>query len=249
MNPTQYKAFYDKVGKTNGWDFSSLKCISEGAKWDFFEEVAKRCRQSDLLLDIGTGGGEAALTIADSVLLLVGIDQSSGMIDTAVRNGAKVGKDNARFLQMNAEGLDFPRGFFNIVSCRHSEFYADQVAKALAEGGVFLTQQVSENDKLNLKEAFGQGQGVGKESGTLKRRYMAELSEAGFTDIQSFDYDAAEYYESAEDLIFLLKHAPIIPDFGQSDSDFQILQQFIADHKTEKGIRTNSERFMIIARL
>jgi len=249
MNPTQYKAFYDKVGKTNGWDFSSVKCVSEGAKWDFFEEVAKRCRQSDLLLDIGTGGGEAALPVADSVLLLIGIDQSAGMIDTAVQNGAKASKNNTRFLQMNAEKLDFPRSFFNIVSCRHSEFFADQVAKVLPKGGIFLTQQVSENDKLNLKEAFGKGQEAGKDAGTLKRRYMAELSDAGFTDIQSFDYDAAEYYESAEDLIFLLKHTPIIPDFGQSDNDFQILQQFIADHKTEKGIRTNSERFMIIARL
>lgn len=82
----------------------------------------------------------------------------------------------------------------------------------------------------------------------LKNQYIAELADAGFTDIQSFEYNATDYFETAEDFIFLLKHTPIIPNFGQSETDFQILQQFIKNNQTEQGIRTNSERFMITAR-
>jgi ubiquinone/menaquinone biosynthesis C-methylase UbiE len=83
MNRLDYKNFYDKIGKLNGWDFSNLKTVSEGEHWDFYNEVTRRCNKSDLLLDVGTGGGEALLSITDAALLLVGIDNSVGMIQTA----------------------------------------------------------------------------------------------------------------------------------------------------------------------
>ncbi|NHN31694.1 class I SAM-dependent methyltransferase [Paenibacillus agricola] len=248
MNSIEYKAFYDKVGKINGWDFSNVKCVSEGIKWDFYNEVTKTCKKSDILLDIGTGGGEAILSIADSALLLVGIDHSTGMIETATKNSAESDIANVRFLQMDAENLNFPENFFNVVSSRHSCFYAKEIAKVLVKGGMFLTQQVSETDKLNMKEAFGRGQALGAKKGSLKAQYITELNEAGFNDIQSFEFNAIEYYQTPEDLIFLLKHTPIVPDFGQYELDFQILQQFILENQTERGIKTNSERFMIIAR-
>ncbi|WP_054027911.1 class I SAM-dependent methyltransferase [Bacillus sp. FJAT-28004] len=248
MNSVEYKQFYDQVGKVNGWDFSKVKSVSEGVKWNFYDEVIQSCKKTDILLDIGTGGGEALLSIADSALLLIGIDLSTGMIETALKNLKQSNKPNIRFLQMDAEKLDFPNNFFNVVSCRHSGFSAKEIAKVLVNDGVFLTQQVSENDKLNLKEAFGRGQALGTKKGLLKTQYITELSEAGFTDILSFEFNATDYYETAEDLIFLLKHTPIVPNFGQSETDFEILQQFIMNNQTERGIRTNSERFMIIAR-
>ncbi|WP_270169345.1 class I SAM-dependent methyltransferase [Paenibacillus sp. SYP-B4298] len=249
MNPLEYKEFYDRVGKINGWNFSNVKCVAEGTRWDLYREVTKTCKKSDIILDIGTGGGEAILSIAESALLLVGIDQSAGMIETAITNSVKSGIPNVRFLKMEAELLDFPADFFNVVSCRHSEFFAKEVARVLVKGGTFLTQQVSENDKSNIKEAFGRGQALGTKAGTLKHQYVTKLSEAGFSDIQAFEFNVIEYYQTAEDLIFLLKHTPIIPNFGQTEVDFQILQQFIKENQSEKGIRTNSERFIITAKL
>ncbi|WP_040949820.1 class I SAM-dependent methyltransferase [Gorillibacterium massiliense] len=249
MNASEYKAFYDEVGVANGWDFSRVKCMTEGTNWDFYTEVTKTCAKTDLLLDIGTGGGEKILSIADSALLLVGIDQSSGMIETAKRNAARPDIRNVRFFQMEAEELEFPEAFFDVVSCRHSGFQASEIARVLKKGGSFLTQQVSENDKRNLKEAFGRGQAWGEADGAMMGRYVAELKEAGFAEIQTFEFDDTEYYETAEDLIFLLKHTPIIPGFGSSERDFHILRQFVTEHQTEKGVRTNAARFVITARL
>ncbi|BBI31428.1 class I SAM-dependent methyltransferase [Cohnella abietis] len=246
MNKFDYKKFYDTVGRLNGWDFSRVKATAEGVKWQFYDEVTQRCKPSDLLLDIGTGGGESLLSIADAALLLVGVDLSSSMIQTASRHLEHSNKHNVRFYQMDAEQLEFPNGYFNVVSCRHSPFSAKEIAKVLVNGGVFLTQQVSENDKLNIKQAFGRGQSKDPD-GTLKNRYIEELKEAGFSDVQSFEYDATEYFEADEDLLFLLKHTPIVPSFGEYDHDYEILHQFIDNNQTDKGIRTNSKRFMIIA--
>ncbi|WP_322396061.1 hypothetical protein, partial [Clostridium perfringens] len=91
-----------------------------------------------------------------------------------------------------------------------------------------MTQQVRECDKANLAQAFGRGQSS-REDGALKDQYTKELRLAGFGDIQYAEYDAVEYYEREEDLIFLLKHTPIIPGFGQEELDVRILQQFIRD--------------------
>lgn len=247
MNQFDYKKFYDEVGSLNGWDFSKVKAITEGVKWQFYDEVTQRCKQSDSLLDIGTGGGETLISIAQKASLSVGIDLSSAMIQTANQNLMNANKTNVRFMHMDAENLEFPQNFFNVVSCRHSPFNAAEVAKVLVKDGLFLTQQVSEHDKLNLTQAFGRGQ-HNHLDGTLKNRYIKELNEAGFFDIQSYEYDATEYYETYEDLVFLLKHTPIIPNFGKYDNDFELLHQFIAEHQTEKGIKTNSKRFMIIAK-
>ncbi|MGZ9585820.1 class I SAM-dependent methyltransferase [Paenibacillus marinisediminis] len=247
MNEVEYRAFYDRVGKLNGWNFSKVKCISEGAAWNFQQEVSRRCKKSDILLDIGTGGGEALLSIADAAMLLVGVDNSAGMVEAAHANVRRSSVSNVRILQMDASELVFPERFFNVVSCRHSPFSASEAARVLVDGGVFLTQQVSEHDKLNLVQAFGRRR-ITVEDGALMKKYMIELHEAGFREIQSYEYDAAEYYETYEDLLFLLKHTPIVPDFGSREDDFAVLDQFIKDHSTNKGIRTNSKRFMIVAR-
>lgn len=248
-NNINYADFYERVGRTNGWNFSSMNVVSEKIGWNFYEEVVRYTRSSDLLLDIGTGGGEAVLSIAGEALLLVGIDLAHGMIETAQHNLQTAGvHPNVRFLHMDAENLAFPNHFFNVVSSRHSGFSASEVFRVLAEGGIFLTQQVSEHDKSNISEAFGRGQSLGIQPGTLMERYKHELQTAGFHDIQAREYNVVEHYATPEDLMFLLTHAPIIPDFGKVETDFERFQQFVREHYEEKGIRTNSARFMITAR-
>ncbi|MUK87854.1 methyltransferase domain-containing protein [Ornithinibacillus sp. L9] len=248
MRNIDYEKFYDKVGKINGWDFSNIKSFSEGVKWEFYDEVIKRCEKSDVLLDIGTGGGENILRIAPSLLFLIGIDLSKGMLETAQSNLKTSKVLNVKFFQMSSDDLQFPNAFFDVVSSCHAPFSSIEIIKVLKSGGWFLTQQVSEADKLNIKKAFGRGQAFDKTDGALKERYIRELKQAGFSEIQSFEYDAIEYFERPEDIIFLLTHTPIIPDFGEDKKDFELLNGFIENNRKEKGIETNSKRFLIIAK-
>ncbi|KYG34107.1 class I SAM-dependent methyltransferase [Alkalihalobacillus trypoxylicola] len=244
MNELEY---YNKVGVVNGWDFSNLQVEAEGVKWDFYHEVNKKSETSDILLDIGTGGGENIIKMAPLKLFLAGIDFSMGMLETAKANLKKSKVKNVRFSHMSSEHLQFPTGFFDVISACHAPFTSTEVAKVLKDNGLFLTQQVSEADKLNLKKAFGRGQSFGEVDGTLKKKYIKELYESGFTKVNSFEYDAIEYYKRTDDLIFLLNHTPIIPDFGSKEGDIEILNDFIKNNQTEKGICTNSKRFLIIA--
>lgn len=175
MNELEYKDFYDKIGKTNGWDFSHLQITSEGVAWGFYEEVAKRCDGSEVLLDIGTGGGENLINIASSFFFGIGIDISGGMMETAHSNLNKAKLSHVRFTQMSSDHLQFPSDFFDVISCCHAAFFANEAVRVLKREGLFLTQQVSEADKLNLKRAFRRGQSFGEVDGTLKDRYVSEI--------------------------------------------------------------------------
>lgn len=137
MNELDYKNFYDKVGRLNGWDFSKLQYVTEGAMWEFYEEVIERCKPSDVLLDIGTGGGENVLRIASAASSIIGIDNSSGMIEMAKSNLEQACVSNVQFFKMESEDLRFPNSFFDIVSCCHAPFMAAEVARVIKRAVFF----------------------------------------------------------------------------------------------------------------
>jgi len=242
-----YKELYEKAGKRIGWDFSHLKTTKTGQGWDFFQKVLKKAKSNDLILDIGTGGGERILKIAKQFKSVYAIDHTQSMIDTAKKNLRKTKLDNVKFLLMDSKKLDFPDNYFDIVTNRHCDFNPTEVFRVLKTGGYFFTQQVSEGDQMNIKRAFGRGQIYGTLDGTLKNKYLKQLKASGFKKISSYDYNSKVIYKTDKDYIFLLRYTPTIPEFGKKKEDFEILRKFIKGNKTDKGIETNSKRFMIVA--
>ena len=243
-----YKEFYERVGKEIGWDFSRVKTISEGEKWDFYDVVSAKLKKTDLWLDLASGSGERLIHYAPKSLLLVASDFTAGMIEKAKDNIGKIGHSNIRFLKIDAYNkIDFPDDFFDIISVRHSHFNSSEVARILKPNGLFLTQQVEYKDKENFVSYFGRHQ-CENSTNLLARRYAEELTQLKFSEVIIDEYDADEYYEGYEDVLFFLKNTPVVPDFGKFEDDFKALDRFIKDNSTEKGIKTNSHRSILIAR-
>jgi len=245
MLKKDYRKFYDRVGKTNGWDFSASKYTSEGVLWDFYQEVIKKSGKNSVLLDIGAGGGEKVLDVFEKFQFVVAIDNSKSMIEVAKKNLVKSGAKNVKFLVMDGFKVKFPNEFFDIISCRHSDFSAKENYRLLRRGGIFMTQQVGKGDKKNIVDFFGY-KNRNSEDETSLDKYTQKLKAAGFLKIKSYEYDAIEHYQSLKDLAYLLMHAPIINDFGKK-GDLEKLEEFAKLNMTEKGIKTNSKRYMIIA--
>ncbi len=142
----EYKDFYNKVGNLIGWDFSTLQYTAEGVEWELYDVLKQRSKETDILLDVGTGG-ERILKVSSKLQFVFGIDISSSMIKTAKKNMIDSNISNARFFKMDAEKINFPDAMFNIITCRHSDFYPNEIYRLLEKGGSFLTQQVGETDK------------------------------------------------------------------------------------------------------
>ena len=227
---------YDTVGKNMGWDFSSIKPKVTGKKWQYVSFVKKHLSQCHSLLDIGTGGGEILSLLTPFVEVPVGIDCSKGMISTASR------RSEILLVTADSCALPFKNNSFDAVVSRHGPVYLSEVDRVLKPGGMFITQQVGEHDKKNIKEFFGFGQNYGLETGGLIKAYAAELRRLGFKHISIDHYDATEYY-NFQDLVFLLKNTPIIPGFSEEHAN--ALECFKEQNITDFGIKTNSERYLL----
>ncbi len=101
----------------------------------------------DRVLDVATGLGEPAVTASRRVGLrgeVVAIDRSPEMLAAAERRVRALNIQNIRFLQMDAERLNFPKRAFQAVLCRFGlMFFQDlraaleQIHGVLAPGGRF----------------------------------------------------------------------------------------------------------------
>lgn len=88
----------------------------------------------DSVLDVCTGLGEPAMSIASSIAPtghVIGVDLSANMTEIANRSAAQRGLKNINFLTMDAEKLDFPPNNFDLaISCFGFQIVTDPRAAA-----------------------------------------------------------------------------------------------------------------------
>ena len=237
-----YKTIYKRAARGGGW---SKKELDLTTRWgDFYEVAKKKLRGDEVALDIGTAEGNNFLRLASCFKEGIGIDIEPVMIKLAQNNKNRYGIKNAVFKYMDAKKLKFPANNFDVITIKHSPIYFKEACRVLKPGGLLITQQVHETDKLNLKRAFGRGQDYKERPGSLLRRYKGQAERAGFKQIKSKISNIPYYFFSKKELIKFLNKVPTIPHFG-SKKDYLILGKFIQKNKTPQGIKSNTSRFLL----
>lgn len=247
INKIEEQKFYDKIGKIIGWDFSKMKYnVIDESKFKYFEEINKNITDETILLDLGTGGGEKLINlVSNNCLLKIGTDFSEEMIKSA-NNNSKEKKLPIRFIKMDSEILNFPDEFFNIICARHTPFAINEIYRILKKGGLFFSEQIDEDDCIELKKVFNRGQGYNDKI-KLVNKIKEDFEKFDFKEVNFFDILQEEYYKTEEDLLFLLNNTPILPNFGNVIGDYEKFNQYTEKYKTEKGILLNRKLFGIKA--
>lgn len=240
------KEFYNKIGSTIGWDFSKIKYqLVDISSFKYFDEINNQITHRSILLDIGTGGGEKLTNlISDKCLLKVGTDFSAEMIKVANNNNKNC---KIRFFEMNSESINFPNNFFDIICARHTPFDSKEIFRLLNNNGIFFSEQIDEDDCKSLKEIFKRGQGYNNKV-KLINKIKEEVEQQTFKKVEFFEIKQQEYYNTEEDLLFLLRNTPIIPNFGEEKNDYKKFNEYIEKYKTNKGILLERKLFGIRAR-
>ena len=146
--PWKYTDEYYKNYTRDTWDECAHRYIPLAMQLAQFHksllELVKP-RPGDRILDVCTGLGEPAMSIASIIApsgQVVGIDLSTNMTEIARKSAAKRGLRNVEFVTMDAEKLEFPAKSFDVaVSCfgfqivTDPEAAAEEILRVLKPGG------------------------------------------------------------------------------------------------------------------
>jgi len=238
--PTE-KEFYDVVGKTRGWSFTDLKVVSDPTPFDYFEVVARLIAPTTRWLDLGCGSCSGLEALVPRCKAFVGVDRSPFMVEKA-REALAPGPANFRLQVGDSLTVDL-EGQFGLITARHAPFDPAAVVSLLDDGGTFVTQQVEADDKQALKDAFGRRPGwdEGERNSTRYERAFRNLG----LDPEVRAYLVEEFYQTEEDLLFLLQNTPIVPDFGTIPGDHETFLRYVGENRTARGIRATSSRSLL----
>jgi SAM-dependent methyltransferase len=121
---TQFNANAEKYAASHVHKF--------GASLPVLLEMAEP-NTNDRVLDVATGTGNTALTIAPFVSSVIGLDMAVKMLEQAKKRALEEGFTNADFLEGSAEALSFIDSSFSLVVSRHAPHHFRDVPKFLSE--------------------------------------------------------------------------------------------------------------------
>ncbi|HEX5405180.1 MAG TPA: class I SAM-dependent methyltransferase [Pseudonocardiaceae bacterium] len=136
-----------------GWDFSwfDSRATEERPPWGYAALMGRRMANASAALDIQTGGGEVLASIPQAPPVLMATESWPPNLAIARRNLAPLGGTVVQAGDLDE--LPFPDGMFDLVVSRHpAEIVWPEIARVLAPGGTYLSQQVGAGSVHELTE-------------------------------------------------------------------------------------------------
>lgn len=197
-----------------GWDFSYLKdrMLVDELPWSYMSLAAARMRRSSVVLDMGTGGGERLLELRAHWPEQIAVTEDyPPNLKLATERLAPLGV-RVKEVPLTDDGpMPFADGEFDLVLNRHSGFNPAEVARVLAPGGTFLTQQVHGLWAADLLAAFD---AQPEWPDATPSRYVPALETAGLEILQAEDWSGELAFTDVGAIVYYLKAIPwLVPGF------------------------------------
>jgi len=208
----------------HGWDFSYLegRMIEEQPPWTYLGRAAELMIRAFSVIDMGTGGGERFLTLRECWPdKLVVTEDYPPNVKMAHERLAPFGVQVVDVPLLNDGPMPFASGEFDLVLNRHSGFNAREVARILAPGGSFLTQQIHGAWAHDLLAAFG---AEPQWPDATPETYVPRLQAAGLTIIDAQDWSGQLSFTEVGAIVYYLKAVPwLVPGFSVATHTGQLL--------------------------
>lgn len=243
----ELQAIADEVGERRGWDFSRMSTEREPVPWEYLDVVSRFLQPTDVVLDVGTGGGERLLSLADKYLRSVGVDPDPDMVRAARENAAC--HANVQFLPGSAERLEpLEDGAFDVVLTRHAPTFAPELDRVTKPGGVFISQGIGSRNMANIRQAFNTGSAAHYEDD--HRTFLSDLAGRGWRLVAEGHYDVRYWVKDVPSLVFWFQ---AIAGANEVPADFSIathhgvINALIRQFGSPRGLETNEHRTLVIA--
>jgi SAM-dependent methyltransferase len=241
----------------SGWDFSFLAGRSEigSDPWDYRDRVQKLAADARTMVDLGTGGGEfvASLDVrAPLTLASEGWMPNVPVADRRLRPlrihvvAVEGARDNAlqRFTDVDGR-LPFADDSLDLVIDRHEAFRAAEVARILAPGGVFLSQQVGSRNEIELNDALGD---VAPCLSPTLEEYVGQLEGAGLSVIDAREAFPEKRYLDVGVVVSFLRMVPWQCEGFDTREHRERLRDIHRTIETDGAFVVHMHRFLLEAR-
>lgn len=238
----------ESIAHIHGWDFSHIKgryAEKTSLPWNYKEIIHSYLQDNHTLLDIDTGGGEFLLTLKHPHHLTSATEGYPPNVNLCEEVLSPMG---IHFKEMHDySSMPFADNSFDIIINRHGNYDIAEIYRTLKPGGIFITQQVGEDNDRELVELLLPGTPKPFEGWNLKNQ-VSLFAKQGFDILR---YEEAFCPIRFFDIGALVWFARIIqwefPEFSVENC----YEQLLAAQKVleEKGaVEGSIHRFLIVVR-
>ncbi|SHJ76159.1 hypothetical protein SAMN02745248_00866 [Hathewaya proteolytica DSM 3090] len=229
-----------------GWDFSYItdRWDSEDLPWDYRSIVLSFLKETDKILDMGTGGGEFVLTLEHPYALTSVTEAYPPNVKICVENLEPLGITVRQVYE--DDKLPYENNCFDIIINRHESFDAYEVSRLLKKDGFFITQQVGGKNDCDLSSILIDNFQPQFPNHTLNNS-VTELKKYGFEILRSEEVFTPIYFYDVGALVYFAKIIEWeFPGFSV-DTCFENLCKFQKKLETDGVIQGTEHRFLIVA--
>lgn len=232
-----------------GWDFSWLdgRATEERPAWGYQRVMGERLAAAEAALDIQTGGGEVLAGASQRPRLMVATESWPPNVAQATRLLHPLGV--VVVADADEPPLPFADAAFDLVVSRHPvTVWWEEIARVLAPGGTYLSQQVGAASMFGLVEHF-----LGPlPAETYRARHPDDAraaAEAAGLEVISLQEQTlrTEFFDIGAVVYYLRKVIWMVPDFTVTRYA-ERLRALDAQIREEGSFVAFSTRFLIEAR-
>ena len=231
-----------------GWDFSYLdgRMLEEHPPWSYPTRARALMRQSTSVLDMGTGGGERLLQLRDDWPEKVVVTESyPPNVKLAGKRLGPLGVTVVDVPLTRTGLMPFESGEFDLVLNRHSGLNCAEVARVLAPGGTFFTQQVHGLWAQDLHAAFDT---TPQWPDATLDFYLPKLEAAGLCLETAEEWFGRLVFLDAGAIVYYLKAVPWLVGGFSVDSHTEHLLRLQGRLEREGELAFEARKMLIEAR-
>jgi SAM-dependent methyltransferase len=191
-----------------GWDFSYLdgRMLEDQAPWSYSTRATELMCRSTSVIDMGTGGSERFLKLREHwPRKVVATEEYPPNYRLATERLSPFGVQVVD-VQLTLIGrMPFTDNEFDLVLNRHSGFNPREVARILAPGGAFLTQQIHALWAVDLLAVF---EVKPQWPDATLEKYVPQLEAAGLTITDTREWSGNLSFTDVGAIVYYLKAVP-----------------------------------------